>query len=637
MKNVILGTAGHVDHGKTALIHALTGIDTDRLIEEKRRGITIELGFAHLDFSDGLRVGIVDVPGHEKFIKNMLAGAGGIDLGMLVVAANESVMPQTVEHLNILRILGIKDGLVVISKKDMVDDEWIELVREEISALVKGTFLEGKPIVAVSAHTGEGLERLKEEIRRLVLATEDKNLKIPFRLPVDRVFPVDGFGTVVTGTLIEGVVSVGDIAEISPSGCTAKVRSLQVHGKDVAAASSGQRVAINLAGIKRDEIARGDVVAKQGSLNTSLLLDVRLDLLPNSKRTVKNGSMLHLYHGSRELLAKVVLLDRDMLKPGESCYAQFRMKEALPSKIGDPFVVRFLSPLETIGGGVVLDDNPAKHKRNQKSVIDGLKVRENGSLEKKLVQLIAEHGFAMPNAAQLAKVLNLQHEDIIDEIHSLVSRGVIVEARPDAYIAASSLDSLWLSCKKILQDYHAANPLHAGMRLPALRQKLFKTLGKAECDAILKIFAAEEKIRISADTAALHDFKIEFTKRQNAIYKKILDMYTQWRLEVPNSDEVIAMFPPKERDDAKKVFESMLSSGMLVSIAPQLCIFKDSYDEAFAKLLECFKDSEEVSLAYYRDFLKTSRKYAMALMEHFDKMKITRYDGASRRLIAKGI
>ena len=327
MKHVIIGTAGHVDHGKTLLIKALTGIDTDRLIEEKKRGITIELGFAHLDWPDGTQAGIVDVPGHEKFIKNMLAGAGGIGLAMLVIAADDGVMPQTVEHLNILTMLGIKDGLIVISKADTVDPEWLEMMQEEIAEKVKGSFLEDKPIVAVSAYTGQGIPELKEMLRRLVQQAEEKSLRIPFRLPIDRVFSVDGFGTVVTGTLIEGAMNEGDLAELVPSEAETRIRNLQVHGKEVKTAYAGQRVAINLAGLKKEDIQRGDTVAKPGSVRISRILDVRLQNLKGSGRIIKHDSQVHLFHGAAELLAKVVLFGREELKPGESCYAQLRLTE----------------------------------------------------------------------------------------------------------------------------------------------------------------------------------------------------------------------------------------------------------------------------------------------------------------------
>ena len=390
MKHVIIGTAGHVDHGKTLLVKALTGIDTDRLTEEKKRGITIELGFAHLDFDDGTQAGIVDVPGHEKFIKNMLAGAGGIDLAMLVVAADEGFMPQTVEHLGILSLLGIRDGLVVITKCDMVDPEWVEMVKEDVKAQTEGTFLSGKPIYTVSACTGQGVAELKEKLGELVRAAGEKNLRIPFRLPIDRVFSVDGFGTVVTGTLIEGALAVGDMAEVLPTGFQARVRNLQVHGRDVESAYAGQRVAVNLAGTKKSDLARGDTIAKPGSVRRSLMLDVRLQNLKNSQRTILTGSQLHLYHGSSVRLCKVVLLDREALAPGESCCAQLRMTEELAAKCGDRFVVRFYSPLETIGGGVVLDDCPQRHKRGDGRVLESLAIRESGSGDQKLLQTVTE-------------------------------------------------------------------------------------------------------------------------------------------------------------------------------------------------------------------------------------------------------
>ena len=323
MKHVIIGTAGHVDHGKTELVKALTGIDTDRLEEEKRRGVTIELGFAHLDFEDGMRIGVIDVPGHEKFIRNMLAGAGGIDLAVLVIAADEGVMPQTREHFGILEQLGIGDGLVALTKLDKVELDWLELVTEDVTQLVKGTFLEGKPILPVSARTGEGIPELKFALREMADAVGERDGSLPFRLPVDRVFPIDGFGIVVTGTLIEGTVRVGDSAEVLPSGAKTIVRNIQIHDENAKAAFAGQRTAISLTGVKRGDIRRGDVVAADGSLNVTDVVAVRLNVLPDSGRTIKTGSELHMYHGTRTILAKVRLLGCNELEDGESSYAQF--------------------------------------------------------------------------------------------------------------------------------------------------------------------------------------------------------------------------------------------------------------------------------------------------------------------------
>ena len=358
MKHIIIGTAGHVDHGKTALVKALTGVDTDRLAEEKRRGLTIELGFARLDFPDGSCAGVVDVPGHEKFIKNMLAGAGGIDLAMLVVAADEGVMPQTVEHLDILSLLGVRSGLVVLTKCDLVGDDWRALVRADVAARTEGTFLAGCPVVEVSSVTGQGIADLRRSLYALARQTEEKNIRAPFRLPIDRVFSVDGFGTVVTGTVIEGAVRLGDEVELAPSGVCARVRGLQVHGQRVDAAYAGQRAALNLADLKREGIRRGDAAVKRGSVRPTLLLDVRLRCLRDAARGIENGSRVHLCHGASVQLARVVLLDADRLAPGESGLAQLRLTEPIAAKKGDRFVLRFYSPLETIGGGVVLDDAP---------------------------------------------------------------------------------------------------------------------------------------------------------------------------------------------------------------------------------------------------------------------------------------
>ena len=320
MKHVIIGMAGHVDHGKTELVKALTGVDTDRLAEEKKRGITIDLGFARLDFPDGSCASIVDVPGHERFIKNMLAGAGGVDLAMLVVAADEGFMPQTVEHLDILQLLGVKDGLIVLTKTDLVDEDWLNMLEEDVKSRVKGTFLEDKPILRTSVRTGEGIEALREALHDSTLHAEEKSARTPFRLPIDRVFSVDGFGTIVTGTLIDGHIAVGDEAQLMPLGNQCRVRNLQVHGRDVSAVYAGQRAAVNLAGIKKESISRGDVLCRTDSMQPSLMLDVKLQNLPDSKRIIESGSRLHLYHGAAVRLAKAVLLDRDALRPGGSCH-----------------------------------------------------------------------------------------------------------------------------------------------------------------------------------------------------------------------------------------------------------------------------------------------------------------------------
>lgn len=627
MKHVIIGTAGHVDHGKTLLVKALTGIDTDRLVEEKKRGITIELGFAHLDWPDGTQAGVVDVPGHEKFIKNMLAGAGGIDLAMLIIAADDGVMPQTVEHLDILTLLGIKDGLIVITKADTVDPEWLEMMQEEIREKTEGSFLEGKPIVAVSAYTGQGIPELKEMLRELVRKAEEKSLRIPFRLPVDRVFSVEGFGTVVTGTLIEGAINEGDLAELFPSGAQTRIRNLQVHGRDVDTAYAGQRVAINLANLKKTDIQRGDCVAKPGSVRTSRMLDVRLQNLPGSGRIIKNDSQVHLFHGAAELLAKVVLFGREELKPGESCYAQLRLTEPIASKNGDRFVIRFFSPLETIGGGIILDDQPRRHKRSDPKIQEILKIKESGSRDDLTVQILAEFGPRLPTAAQLVAKLQREEADIREELYQLCGRGLAMEPLPGRYIAATAVDKIWQSCQEILTAYHKQNPLHAGIQSAELRQKLCKGMDRGSADALIGILHQEGKLRKQADRYALSDFTVTLTKRQRTIREKLLNIYSNSGIETPITEHVMEGFPSNERAEAKQVLESLLTSGELVILTPQICLHRNVYASVLEAARGHFERNDSLTLAQLRDLLNTSRKYSQAIIEHLDKIHVTKKDG----------
>ena len=633
MKHVIIGTAGHVDHGKTMLIKALTGIDTDRLAEEKKRGITIELGFAHLDWPDGTQAGIVDVPGHEKFIKNMLAGAGGIDLAMLVVAADDGFMPQTVEHLDILNLLGVRDGLVALTKCDAVEPEWLEMMQEEVAQKVKGTFLENKPILPVSSYTGQGIGELRQALYRLVQGAGEKNMRVPFRLPVDRVFSVDGFGTVVTGTLIEGAMHEGDPAELTPSGVQTRIRNLQVHGRDVETAYAGQRVAVNLSGLKKTDIRRGDTVAKPDTVRVSRMLDVRLQNLADSNRVIRNDTQVHFYHGAAVLLAKVVLLDRDALRPGESCYAQLRLTEPVASKNGDRFVVRFYSPLETIGGGVILDDAPLRHRRNVPQVLEALAIPESGSGSDRVLQVLTEFGLRLPDGAQLAARLQMDEAELHDELQSLCNQGRAVEPLPGRFVAAGRLDGVWSDCREILTLYHKQNPLHAGMKVAELRQKLFQSMELPLADALLGTLAREGKIRRVAERYALWDFEVRFTKRQSAIREKILQTYRKAGLESPATDEVVAAFPQNERQDAKQVLESSVTAGELVMLTPQICWCREAYETARNTAAVHFQTQDTLTLAELRDLLHTSRKYALALLEYLDKNRVTKKEGDYRRLL----
>ena len=615
MKHVIIGMAGHVDHGKTELVKALTGVDTDRLAEEKKRGITIDLGFARLDFPDGSCASIVDVPGHERFIKNMLAGAGGVDLAMLVVAADEGFMPQTVEHLDILQLLGVKDGLIVLTKTDLVDEDWLNMLKEDVKSRVKGTFLEDKPILRTSVRTGEGVEALREALHDLTLHAEEKSARTPFRLPIDRVFSVDGFGTIVTGTLIEGALHVGGEAELLPSGTRSRVRNLQVHGRDVSAVYAGQRAAVNLAGIKKESISRGDVLCRTDSMQPSLMLDVKLQNLPDSKRIIESGSRLHLYHGAAVRLAKAVLLDRDALRPGESCYAQLRLSEALAARQGDRFVVRFYSPIETVGGGVILDGQPYRHKRNDARVIASLAVRGADGM----------------TLADLAACFDEPEEKLVEMLAVLCARGKLVEIAPSRYLTSSTLDRLWTDCETMLTKYHREHPLHAGMRLAEARQRLLRGKARENADAILACFAREGKLTLTAEHCALADFSVHLTKRQSAIREELLRTCRAAGILGKKQDALCALFDKKDRMECARVLESLLSTGELVLLAPELCVEKSVLDAVDARVKAWFETHDTLTLGEFRDALGTSRDHALLVLEYYDRRGILRREGNVRR------
>ena len=426
MKNIIIGTAGHIDHGKTTLIKALTGRNTDRWEEEQRRGITIDLGFTYFDLKNGDRVGIIDVPGHERFINNMVAGVVGMDLVMLVVAADEGIMPQTREHMDILGELGIEKSILVLNKCDLVEEDWLELVKEEIKEELEGTFLEQAPIVEVSAATGQGIPELIEVIERLTAEeVVEKDVNTIPRLPIDRVFSLSGFGTIITGTLLAGMISKEDNLQVYPIGKECKIRNIQVHGQDVEKCYAGQRVAINLSNVKKSELRRGCVLAPPNNMKNTMLLDVKLNVLPSSMRVLTNHTRLHLFTGTSEILCRAVLLDKEEIGPGESGFVQLRLEEEIALRRGDKFVVRFYSPMETIGGGIVLEPNPKKKKRFDKDAIEELQRKESGSSEDVIELHVKSHEETMITVTELAKLTALSMEEVTEDVQSLEQQGIV--------------------------------------------------------------------------------------------------------------------------------------------------------------------------------------------------------------------
>lgn len=631
MKNIIIGTAGHVDHGKTRLIKALSGIDTDRLEEEKKRGITIELGFAHIPNDAGYNIGVIDVPGHEKFIKNMLAGIGGIDFVLFVVAADEGIMPQTQEHFEILQALGIDDGIIAITKTDMVDEEWLELVQEDIRDYVEGSFLEGKPMIPVSAKSGANIDLLKEEIIRKC-DRESKRIEAPemFRLPVDRVFTKSGFGTVVTGTLMDGTCSLNDEVHVFPEETPAKIRGIQTYGNDVDQAVAGQRTAINLSGVRKEDIRRGDVIAAKSAVSVTGMLDVKLKIFDSSERMVLNNSRVHLYCGSKEVLTKVILMDRDALSAGEEAYVQFRLEEPIAVRRGDRFIIRFYSPIITIGGGQILDAVPEKHKRNRENVLEGFRTLESGNVSDIFVLKTGGHKF-------YSKELLLQELGMLSEtgnrgIERCIEAGKLVELEDGTILAASKFQMMMDRLIQLLQEYHESNPLAEGMPKQELQSRLRDTWHIQEDKIILGAVHRLMDLDTLMDcgkTVSMQGFEAVLTPEQEKLKERIAGIYKDAGIEIPKNDEIYALDPDKRVINA--IFDRLYKEGVLVKVDPSYNISQEGWNRVVAAARTAGAEGSFV-LADFRDTLNTSRKYASVYLAALDRAGITVFDGERRRL-----
>ncbi|TCO79869.1 selenocysteine-specific translation elongation factor [Marinisporobacter balticus] len=631
MKHIIIGTAGHIDHGKTTLIKALTGVDADRLKEEKKRGITIELGFAHFDLPSGKTAGIIDVPGHEKFIKNMLAGVGGIDIVLLVVAADEGIMPQTQEHLDILSILEVKKGIIVLTKTDLVEKEWLELVQEEIKERVQGTFLEKASIMPVSATNGEGIEELTQLIDEMTEQTEAKDRLLPFRMPIDRVFTISGFGTVVTGTQIEGTINEGDAVKIYPQGIDSRVRNLQVHDKNVKTSYAGQRVAINLANIKKEDIQRGNVLVPPDAMQSTMMLDVKINLLKNEQRVLENRSRLRVYHGSSEILCRIVLLDREELNPGESCYAQLRLEEETVAKRGDHIVIRFYSPMETIGGGIVLEPNPVKHKRYREEILNELKIKEQGSPEQILEEAIKRFSDKFENTHFYGVQTGLGEDKTKKLIALLIQENKVIKLLDTIMIHKSYLDGLREKIINTLSVYHKNNPLKSGMSKEELRNKIVPQAKSKLYDEIMDYLIQDKVIKQLNKHISLYDFNIVYTPEQEKIKSKIEKMYFETRFNTPSVKEL--MENTEDERECTQVLYVLIDMNRLVKINEDFLIHIEHYHKAIALMKNYVVENGSITLSQFRDLLGTTRKYALPLLDYFDQNKITKRVGEKRTLL----
>lgn len=626
MQHIIIGTAGHIDHGKTTLIRALTGRETDTLREEKERGISINLGFTYFDLPSNRRAGIVDVPGHEKFVKNMLAGVGGIDLVLLVIAADEGIMPQTKEHLNIIELLDIKNGIVVITKKDMVDKEWLEMVTEDVKEELKDSILKDAPIIQVSSVTKEGIVELTKAIDEMTKKIPEKDLVTDFRIPVDRVFSVSGFGTVITGTLISGSIKEGDSCEIYPRDIKSKIRGIQIHETSVKEAYAGQRVAVNIAGISVDDIARGDVVSKQDSMENSMMLDCRLKYLKDASRSLKNRDRIRLYHGTSEILGRVVILDKDEVKPGEAALIQIRLEDVIAARRGDKYVIRSYSPMITIGGGTILDPNPKRHKAHDKNVIEELILKEKGDPLEVVEQTIYKNSKIYPKKEDIIKLSGRGISDIDNILKTLIDNGKIIGislSEGNSYIHKGFLDELKIKAGSILDDFHKGYPLKAGMSREEFKNRVLgQNVKQKVYDEIIDILK-KDIIKTSGAFVWKEDFKIKFDKRQEEIKNTIYKAFYDAKYQPPSANEVLKSFGREEKA-ARMVFEALVDMGMLIKLNEDVYMEKSHVSNGKALLIDFINKNGEITAAQYRDLIGASRKYAVSLLEYFDNNKLTK-------------
>lgn len=618
MKNVIIGTAGHIDHGKTTLIKALTGRETDTLAEEKKRGISINLGFTYFDLPSNKRAGIVDVPGHEKFIKNMLAGASGLDMVLLVVAADEGVMPQTIEHMDILTFLNIKKGMIVLTKSDTVDEDFRELVKEDIKEKVNGTFLEDAQIIEVDSISKKGLDELINKIDKMTDEIEDKNLETPARLNIDRVFSIKGFGTVVTGTLIEGKISIDDDLVIYPKELKTKIRSIQVHGESVETAYAGQRTAINISNVKVEEINRGDVLASLHSLEEAMMLDVRLSIVKHTDMGLKHWDRLRLYHGTREILCRAVPLEVEEIKPGESGLVQLRLEESIVAKKGDKFVVRRYSPMETIGGGIVIDTNPRKHKRFDNNIIEALKIKEKGELSDILEAYLKNNSRNYPNIKEIMSYSGESEENIKKALEKLANQGKVICIN-NMYMHKNQYNTLKEKAESEIQTYHKKFRLREGMLKEEVRSKVESKFKTRDFDVLLDLFIDDEIIKVDGNLVSLKKFNVVFNEKQTKIKNDIEKILKNAGLNnIYNIEDIT-----NNKKEYEEVLEALIGN-TVVRIEDSYIMSSKVYNEAKEILIKYLEENKEITLGDYRDLVNSSRKNCMIILEDFDRNKITK-------------
>ncbi len=635
---VIMGTAGHIDHGKTALVKALTGIDCDRLSEEKRRGITIELGFAYADLPGGERMGIVDMPGHERFVRTMVAGASGIDFVLLVIAADEGVMPQTREHLDICTLLGVRHGLVALTKIDLVDEEMLELAREDVTVFLRGSFLEDAPIFPVSAVTGEGLDALRGAIVEQCRRQPERRPDF-FRLPVDRIFSLKGRGTIVTGTLVSGSAREGDEVELFPSGLRSRIRSIQSHNEGQEVAEAGHRISLNLQGLSVEDIRRGDVVSHIGSLKNATRWIVELACLKSSPRGLRHRGEIHFHHSARELAARLYFYDRDRLEPGERALAEVHFSEPVNGVFADRCIVRAFSPLRTVAGGFVLfplDTAPRRSKLSHKMQARLLSLPQSGEEERISVQMALSGRFGV-SLADLSLLTNFGLKRLEKLLQGLSNQGRVVcwDKEDRRWIRAEELEVLSLAALTAAENFHARNPLERGMAKAVIFGGMGQDVPPKLAHVTLERLLRSGRLTAEGELLRLPSHEISLAQDQEGLKQALLEAHLASPLMPPNHTGLFERLGIAPRQ-ALPLFKLLVSEGRLVKITEDLYYLSETLDEIREKVRGWFAGHGEISPGDFRELTGISRKNGVALLEHFDKEQLTMRVGDKRVLRGRG-
>lgn len=634
MKHIIVGTAGHIDHGKTALVKALTGMDADRLKEEKQRGITIDIGFAFLKVGHDIELGIIDVPGHEKFVKNMLAGVGGIDLAILVIAADEGIMPQTEEHLAICDLLQIQQGLVAVTKIDLVDEEWLEMVLEDIRGGLKGTFLQDAPIVPVSSKTGAGVDQLLHELETLAVQVQERSSEGLFRLPIDRVFTIKGFGTVVTGTLISGVVQTEDAVEILPEHIKTRVRNVQVHDHPVETAYAGQRTALNLHGLEKREIERGMVLSVPDVLTPTFMLDAYFTLTPKAPKALKHRQRIRFHHGTSEILARVMLFDREELQPGESTYIQIRLESPLVAMARDRFIIRSYSPIMTIGGGEILHVHPKKYKRSA-GVPERLHTLKDGTVEE-IVNLYVQDARLQPiTPKMIAGMIALHEQEIARSLRDLLRLGTVIQTPVQgiAVVHTMHVQQLKTELLEVLTEFHRQFPLKAGMVKEELRKKLPQDLSSPLFQQILDDLVANGHIAVEQKLVRISDHQIHLTPAQEEVKQQLERLYLSTGFQPPNASDALKHTGLSEKE-SQEILRVLVDEARLVRLEGELYYHQEVIQEITVKIVAYLKQHQEMTIGHVKDLFQISRKYSVPILAYLDAEGVTIRKGDVRILRA---